>query len=503
MIDILIVGSGGAGLTAAIQAASKSVKVTVVSKTYPTSSQTLQAQGGINAVLNTQIDSVESHISDTLKSANGLGNEQSIRYMCENSADTIQWLDQLGVPFSRNIDNGIAQRELGGASSPRACYSSDYTGLKILHTLYDTCLKEKIEFINEHMLLNLIIENNTVKGITCLDIKTAQVKQILSKKVIIATGGYGGIYSNYNTNSTATTGDGIAAAQRAGVALENMEYIQFHPTALKGSCILVSESARGEGGYLVTSDGQRFVDELQPRDIVAREIFKKIELGYEVFLDLRHISKEKILKVMPQEYNICLQYMNLKLDCDLIPINPAAHYTMGGIKTNIDGETNIKNLYAVGECASNGVHGANRLGGNSLLEIITFGRRIAYLATNNLNICIEDKEYQEFLDDKQNIKDIFCLPNNISFYDKKNILGKSLYENVGLFRSKDSLNIMQNILNNLDLNKMGIGDKSTNYNTNLKDFIEFTNIVELSSTIVKAALNNTKSCGAHYRLDDI
>ena len=279
MIDVLIIGSGGAGLTTALEAKRNCDSVVVLSKTTPTASQTCQAQGGINAVIDKTNDSQQNHIDDTLKSAHNLGDKKTIEYMCKNSDETIKWLDDIGVPFSRDKDNNIAQRKLGGASFPRACYSSDYTGLKILHTLYDTCLKNDIEFINEHMLLNFIVEKGEVKGITCIDIQTSEVKQILAKKVIVASGGYGGIYSGYNTNSTATTGDAISAALRAGCELANMEYIQFHPTSLKGNCILISESARGEGGYLVTKDGSRFIDELKPRDKVARAIYNKIEEG--------------------------------------------------------------------------------------------------------------------------------------------------------------------------------------------------------------------------------
>lgn len=505
MIDILIVGSGGAGLTAALEAKKSCDNVVVLSKTYPTSSQTCQAQGGINGVLENTEDTQQNHIDDTLKSAHDLGDKETIEYMCKNSSQTIKWLDDIGVPFSRDENNNIAQRMLGGASNPRACYSSDYTGLKILHTLYDNCLKNGIKFISEQMLLNFIVLNEEVKGITSLNIETSEVTQILAKKVIVATGGYSGIYSRYNTNSTATTGEAITAALRAGCKLANMEYIQFHPTSLKGSCILISESARGEGGYLVTNDGSRFVDELKPRDEVARAIYKKIESGEEVFLDLRHLGKDKIIQSMPQEYDLCLEFMKLKLDEDLIPVVPAAHYTMGGIKTDINGKTNIKNLYAVGECSSNGVHGANRLGGNSLLEIITFGKSVATSAVSDIKDIDDDliKEYDLFIKDKEQIKDIFDLPNKINFYNVKENLGKLFYKDVGLFREVKKLNEILVEIEDIDdeLKLMGIADKSKIYNTNLKEFLEFKNIIELSKTIILSALNRKESRGAHYRID--
>lgn len=505
MIDILIIGSGASGLTTAIEAKKNGKNVVVLSKTHPTASQTSQAQGGINAVLGNSEDTKEAHYNDTIKSAHHIGDEDTIKYMCQSSSDTIKWLDEIGVPFSRDTQNHIAQRKLGGAKHPRACYSSDYTGLKIVHTLFDTCLKEGVEFINEHMLLNFIVEDKTIKGVSVLDIKTAQVKQILAKSVVVASGGYGGIYNHYTTNSTATTGEVIAAAKRAGCMMSNMEYVQFHPTSLKNSCILISESARGEGGYLVTKDEKRFVDELKPRDEVARAIYEKIQEGQEVYLDLRHLGLEKIQETMPQEYELALQFAKLKLDQDLIPIMPSAHYTMGGIKTNIDGQTNIKNLYAVGECSSNGVHGANRLGGNSLLEVVTFGKRVGAFVANSISSIedIKECEYQTFKDDKEELEKIYTLPNEINFYKIKDELGEVLYKEVGLFRDEDTLIKAYESIQKWEsqIESMGIVDKTKLYNTNLKEFIEFRNSIDVAKLIVLSAIHRKESRGAHYRID--
>ncbi len=243
------------------------------------------AQGGINAALsNAGEDHISLHMADTIKSAHGLCDEDMVRIMCADAPKTMAWLESLGVPFSRLDNEGtgtqtIAQRQMGGACAKRACYAQDYTGLKILHTLYDTCLKDGIDFLDEHYLLNLIMKEDTVKGATFLDIRTGEVKQVNAKSVIIATGGYGSLYHGYTTNAYGSTGDGIAAVLRAGGSVCDMEFIQFHPTALKNSAILISESARGEGGYLVNSDGERFVDELKPRDEVARAIFLKLQKG--------------------------------------------------------------------------------------------------------------------------------------------------------------------------------------------------------------------------------
>ena len=505
IVDTLIIGAGGAGLTTALKLKENGVDdILIVSKTYPTASQTSQAQGGINAVLDNKIDSIEAHIEDTFKSSHKLGDKDTISYMCKQAPYVIKWLDNLGVSFSRDKDNKIAQRYLGGAKYKRACYSSDYTGIKIIHTLYDSCIKNNIKFLNEYMLLSLIIENNTIKGVTVLELATAKVHQILASKVILATGGYGGIYYNHTTNSTATTADGIICAYKAGVKLSNMEFIQFHPTALKNSCILIGESARGEGGYLITQDGKRFTDELQPRDIVSREIYKKILDNQEVFLDLRDLGEEKIKELLPQEYDIVKQFANKELDKEPISIVPAAHYSMGGIDVDIDGKTNIKNLFAVGECANNKVHGANRLGGNSLLEIIAFGLRVADVIGKTSKENIIEKEYKEFYNDKQMITELLKKESSYeSFYIYKDKVGDILFKNVGIFRSKESLEdaikqfdtILQKIL------KMGISDKSYIYNTELKEFLEFQNILLCAKIVAKSALDRDISCGAHYRID--
>ena len=249
VIDVLIIGSGGAGLSAAIEASEKGVaNITVLSKSTITSAQTTQAQGGINAVLNNPLDSIQNHIDDTLKSAHSIGDKENITFMCENAIKSVNWLDELAVPFSKDKNMNIAQRKLGGTSNPRACYSSDYTGLKILHTLYDTAIKNGINFLEDYMLLNIIKEHNIAIGVSVLNIQTGEVEQILAHNTILATGGYAGIYTNHTTNSYGTTGDGIVVAYNAGCLISNMEFVQFHPTALKNNCILISESARGEGG---------------------------------------------------------------------------------------------------------------------------------------------------------------------------------------------------------------------------------------------------------------
>lgn len=504
MIDVLIVGSGGAGLTAALEAKKHTNNVVVLSKTFPTHSQTVQAQGGINAAIDKN-DSLQLHIEDTLKSSHGIANESAVEVLCTEGLEAIKWLDEIGVPFSRSDQNTIAQRKLGGATNPRACYSSDYTGLKILHTLYDQCIKNSIEFKNERLLLNLIVEQNSIQGVTALNIATGEVEEYLAKTVILATGGYSGVYYDYTTNSYATTGDGIAAAYKAGARIKNMEYIQFHPTSLDKNNILISESARGEGGYLVDQNEKRFVDELKPRDEVARAIYDKLKAGQKVYLDLRHLGKEKINDAMPQENRLVQEFCHLKMEDDLIPIHPAAHYTMGGIQVNIDTQSTINGLYACGECASAGVHGANRLGGNSLLELIVFGKKAGLHASKNslkINTTYSHNS-EQYQKDIQYIQDIFNFSNEVDFYEKREQMGKMFFEKVGLYRNEADLNDVLTKVQHWksEIKNMGIADKNKQYNKNLVEYIEFCNMLEISLIIVQSAINRCESRGAHYRTD--
>jgi len=523
MLDILIIGSGGAGLSAALSAKQNAANVLVVGKAYPTASQTSMAQGGMNAALgNVTPDSIQAHIDDTIKSAHSLCNQNMVKELCEDAPKSIAWLDALGVPFDRTDAAKVAQRQMGGASSKRACYAQDYTGLKILHTLYDTCLKEGIEMREEYFLLNLIVEeigiggfspeqdeakaidskNPTVLGATFLNVVTGKVEEILAKVTIIATGGYASLYKNFTTNSEGATGDGIAAVLRAGGSLSDMEFVQFHPTALRGSSTLISESARGEGGYLVNSKEERFIDELLPRDIVARAIASQIANGEEVFLDLRHLGEEKLLKLMPQEVRLCKLHENVDPAKELVPIKPVAHYSMGGIDVNENLEvTGLKNCYAVGECSNAKVHGANRLGGNSLLEIVSLGRK----AGNNAVGCVSqhtNDNNTQLKQDQEYIEGLFEeYPWQENFYTLQDKLGEKFYKHAGIVRDNTELN---NLLNELrvikaDLDNMGIGDKNKEHNTNLVDFLQFQNMLDIGEVVLDAALVRDESRGAHFK----
>jgi len=500
--DILVIGAGGAGISAALKAKELGAKVALVSKSYVTRSQTSMAQGGINAVLEDKQELINSHIEDTLKSSQGLADKKVVEYVCKNAKDAIEWLDSIGTPFSRK-DSKIAQRKLGGAKYPRACYAQDYTGLKILHTLYDNLIKENIFVFEEYFLLNLIVEENRVFGATFLNIKNSEVVQILAKSVILATGGYAKIYKNYSTNSSYATGDGIAAALRAGSIISDMEFIQFHPTALKNSSILISEAARGAGGKIVNQKGERFVDELLTRDEISRAIFDEIEKGNEVFLDIRDLGEKFIEENLPQERRLAKIYEGVDPVNDLIPIKPAAHYTMGGIDVDFDLKTNIYALYAVGECANAKLHGANRLGGNSLLEIIVLGKKSAISAINHINENIEDKIYPQTKKDQNFIKTLFNTSSKIDFYEKREFLSKIFYANVGVYRKDLGLKGVLSAVRQMqrELPFMGVKDKSKLYNTNLIEYIEFGNMLELAETVLVNAINRKESRGAHFRED--
>lgn len=504
MYDLIIIGSGGAGLTAALSAKEQNKKVLVVTKNLPTHSQTCQAQGGINAVINSDNDSIETHVNDTYTAGAKLASKSNLKYLCENANEAIKWLDEIGVPFTRNNHNEISQRRFGGSENIRTCYSSDYTGLKILHTLYDNCINKGIEFLCEHQLIDLILDEYKLscRGVSLLNIKDTSIVEIEAKNVILATGGYAGIYSQKTTNSLSNTADGIYIAYKNGVELSNMEFIQFHPTTLKNTNILISESARGEGGYLVTQNHDRFIDELKTRDEISRAITDKINKNEKVYLDLRHLGKDKIKSLIPQERKLAYEFSNIRLEEDLLEIEPASHYTMGGIKTDLNGQTSLKNLFAVGECAQANLHGANRLGGNSLLELIVMGKRVGSFASNNpVQNEYETKTNNEII--KSKIDNLFKRENEENLYKIKDEISDIMFDKVGLYRSKnslfDALNFILNTIKNID--KIGIDDKTRIYNKNLIDLIELENILYTSKLVILSSLHRNESRGSHFRID--
>lgn len=498
MYDILIVGSGGAGLSCALEAKKTGAKVAVICQSTPTTAATCMAQGGLNGVIyNDEGDSPSLHVKDTIKGAVGLADEQRVTNMCEGAKDDIEWLDAIGMPFSRKKDR-IAQRKFGAASKDRTTYSQDYTGLKLLHTLYDNCLKENIEFLDETFVLDLIVEESTCNGVVVL--RDGKVEAVQSKSVVLATGGYAGIYHGYSTNAMESTGDGVAMALRAGATLSDIEFVQFHPTSLQSSSVLVSESARGAGGFLVNQKGQRFVDELMTRDEVSRAVFAQIQEGNEVFLDIRHLGDEFISKNLPQEKKLIHIHEHIDPSVELIPVTPAAHYSMGGIDVDEDMQTSIKSLYAIGECSNVKVHGANRLGGNSLLEIVHFGRAVA-LKIKQTSLHVNVQEHENIA--KQNIDRLLSDNKSDTFFELRKTLGKELFEKAGIFRDKKALEELSFTIENLQakFDKLTINDANLKDNSWLVAHLKFANSLSVAKALVMSALKREESRGAHFRND--
>jgi succinate dehydrogenase / fumarate reductase flavoprotein subunit len=390
--DLLVIGGGLAGMRAALES-SKEVDVAVISKVHPLRSHSGAAQGGIAAVLANKVgDSLETHIRDTVKGSDYLGDQDAIEILCNEAPDDIRTLDAMGAIFSRTAEGWIAQRDFGGHTYPRTCYASDKTGHILLQTMYEQLMKHRVRVYSEWHVLSLIIEDNICRGVVAYDMARGKIELIRAKAVLLATGGYGRAF-RITSNAHANTGDGLALAYRAGVPLQDMEFVQFHPTGLYKHGILITEGARGEGGYLINSLGERFMEryapkklELASRDVIARAIQTEINEGRGmdgcVHLDLRHLGKDLILERLAQIHDIALSFAGVDCVEEPIPIQPTAHYSMGGIPTDVNSQVpGTSGLFAAGECACVSVHGANRLGGNSLLETIVFGRRAGISAT--------------------------------------------------------------------------------------------------------------------------
>lgn len=360
--DVLIIGSGIAGLCAALEAKGR---VAVATQMKPTQVLSSMAQGGINAAIG-KGDSPEKHAEDTLKAGVGLADENAVRTLCENAPEAISWLEKMGAPFSRDDHGKPAIRRMGGHSLPRTIYAQDYTGLKILHTLYDQALKKGVVFLSDRQLVSVFSGGAVLAH-------QGQIEAIGAGAVILATGGYAGLYAQGGTNGAFSTGEALIAAANAGCELERLHFVQFHPTALK-SGHLISEAARGAGGILIDQKGERFTDELGPRDAVSRAVYERVSRGEPVFLDLRALGEGAIEKLLPQERKLAKLHAGVDLAHEIVPVQPAAHYSMGGIRVDTNGFTGAAGIFACGECASTRVHGANRLGGNSLLEAVVFGR---------------------------------------------------------------------------------------------------------------------------------
>src|SRR5271155_3519533 len=438
-------------MRAAVEAAEAGADVAIVSKMHPVRSHSGAAQGGINAALgNREEDSPAAHTFDTAKGSDYLGDQDAVAAMCEDAPKQIIWLEHRGCIFSRLPDGRIAQRPFGGSGTARTCYSADVTGLVILHTLWEQLERFNVKVYEEYFATALCVEDGVGTGITAYNMRNGELELVNAKATIFATGGAGRAYAK-TTNGYASTGDGMAICYRAGIPLMDMEFVQFHPTSLKENGVLLSEAARGEGAYLLNKDGERFMfkyapnkGELASRDVVARAEMTEINEGRGengcVFLDLRHLGREKILERLPQIRELALDATGKDAIDSIIPILPGMHYWMGGIATDKDGATTIPGVYAAGECACVSVHGANRLGGNSLLETIVFGHRSAQHAIGYIQGVGSVRPSERTLAaEKERIAGILSRSGGERHAHVRKRMNQAMSENVFIFRKEAEL----------------------------------------------------------------
>ncbi|MCZ7402324.1 MAG: FAD-dependent oxidoreductase [Candidatus Methanoperedens sp.] len=512
--DIIIVGGGLAGLRAALSAAS--ADVAVISRVHSLRSHSIAAQGGINAVLS-ENDRWEDHAFDTIKGSDYLADQDAVEVLCREAPARLVEMENWGTLFSRTEAGKIAQRPFGGAGFPRAAYAQDRTGHHLLHTLYEQALKNGIKFYDEWLITRLVVDKGRCCGVVGYNIANGEVIGFQAKAVIFATGGYGRIY-RHSTNSIINTGFGCAVAYRAGAPLEDMEFVQFHPTTLYGTNILITEGARGEGGYLVNKDGERFMKrysphlvDLAPRDIVARAIKTEInegrgfEGGY-VNLELMHLGGGKIKERLPGIRQIAIDFANIDPIFKPIPVQPGQHYSMGGIASNRNCETAISGFFACGECSCISVHGANRLGGNSLLETIVFGKIAGENAQvyANSNVFLEKEMIEKAVVEETN-RISFLLERNKGeeFFNIRDELKNILDENVGIFRNEFDLAIALDKIRELQkrYRNVYVRNKGVIFNQELVNVIELEGMLDVAETICLGAKARTESRGSHFRFD--
>ena len=522
--DIVIVGGGGAGLYAAMEAmkTNPALNIAVLSKVYPNRSHTSAAQGGANAALGNKAkdDTVEMHIFDTIKGGDYLADQDAVDVLCSEAPKIIRELENMGTPWSRMEDNTIAQRPFGGAGRPRCCYCSDKTGHTILQTLYEQCLKKGVIFFNEYFALNLSVSGSRSNGLIAMNMKTGKVEAFPAKTVILATGGYAKMYWNRSSNAAGNTGDGQAIAYRAGIPLKDMEFVQFHPTGLRKSGLLVTEGARGEGGYLLNKDGERFMSryapekmELGPRDLVSRSLETEIlqgrgfdsPAGKYLHLDLTHLGADLIKSRLPQIREMSMNFEGVDPIEEPIPVRPTAHYSMGGIDTDNQTRTVMEGVYAAGECGCVSVHGANRLGGNSLLDILVFGRIAGRTAAEEAGKFTPGRISEaELAEQFEEIRGGMHPSGRYERYGElREELGQTLALNVGIFRESSLL--QKGISDIAELKerfkKVRISDSSDVFNTNLMQVLELKNMLDLAETVAAGAYARQESRGSHTRID--
>ena len=514
--DVLIVGAGLAGMRAALAAHRSGANTGIISKVYPVRSHSNAAQGGINAALVDRGDSWEEHAFDTVKGSDYLGDQDAIELMCKVAGEELISMEHMGVIFNRDDEGRLGTRAFGGQRRARTFFVADFTGQAMLHVLYEQLVKSGVTSYEEWFVTTLIIEDGECCGVVALEIRTGRLYVIRAKTVILCTGGLGRVYEP-STNALIVTGDGMALAYDAGAHLMDMEMVQYHPTTLKGSGVLITEGARGEGAHLLNKDGERFMEryapsmmELASRDVVSRSEATEIAGGNGidgcVFLDCRHLGERLIKEKLSQIYDIGLDLVGIDITKEPIPITPGMHYIMGGIKTDVDGSTRVPGIYAAGECACVSVHGGNRLGANSLLDTIVFGHR----AGNHAAEVSRNMEYKSFNvgawaeSEEQRIRGMLARDRNGDRVAKIRLdMGNTMNRHMGVYRNEDGMKEALISIRGLKerYGKVPVEDKGRIFNTDLVFALELGFMLECAEATVASGLERKESRGAQSRTD--